>query len=759
MSFWRTAFIIFGLVAAANYFPLLLGLIPFPSHLLPPFPAWGGSLVWPPIPEIGDLITSFYPFHAFAARSIRNGEFPLWNPHILGGAPFLANSQSALFYPPNWLYYVLPVSMAWTACLVLRTFLCGLFMALFVRSIGATRTGAILAGIVYSSCGFMTAWQGQALGDATIWLPLICFSLKRLRDQLSRKNIALAAFSFAMPVLAGHPETAAHSTLVGCAWALTLWERNRRYPFYFAAAGILAMGLASVQMIPTLEWLGETGSQQFATPWPALVIHQAQGLFSRDILSSPNSGGISIPEGAAYLGMMTLLVASFAPLHRSRRYVAFLMAMTGSAMMIAYSIDPLRWLVAHTPYLKAMKNGRFIFVVSFGVAALAGLGLSTLQEHETALIGKKRRSAWLLLAGAFAVVLVAISRLQLATQVEVPLTRRPTFSAFLLCAALVLVAYVLWTRKNKFVCSLIVAFAFIELTTFSHGFIGFTKSDQIYPGAAVFDFLEENSDPAQFRVTQLGISYSMNVAMIYGFAAADGYEVSLERPRLFASGLTQNREDGLFFVADKVAQNEDRRLDLFNVKYLVVPNGGPEFQQLSARADRFSTQLNDGHVSVFENKRVLPRAFLVPAEYAEVIPDQAAALQRLQHPSFDPHRTVIVSQPLPDVELEYKTPPSAVDAVEVVEGGTSSYRFRVQSRGEGILVVSQIFYPGWTATVNGERVPVLAADYALTGIPVPAGDHEVRFVFDPLSFKLGLALTILSVLVAAALTVWAGLRL
>ncbi len=502
MNFWRTALIIFALLAAANYFPVLLGFVPFPAHLLPPFPAWGGSSVWPPIPEIGDLITSFYPFHAFAAQSVRHGSFPLWNPHILAGAPFLANAQSALFYPPNFLYYVLPAPAAWAACLLIRMFLCAVFMALFVRSIGGTRTGAILSGIVYSSCGFMTTWQGQALGDAAIWLPLICYAVSRLRHDLSRRNIALAGFAFAMPILAGHPETAAHSTLIGCAFAIVLWDFDRRFPRYFAGAGLLAMGLASVQIIPTLEWLRQMGNP-FAVPWPALELHQAQGLFSRDILSSPNSAGISVPEGAAYLGMLTLLAASLAPLHRARRQVAFLVGVTAAALMVAYSIEPVHWLAAHTPYLKSMKNGRFIFVASFSVAALAGLGISVLQEHETALIGRKRKCAWFLVGAAFTVVLVSISRLQLATQVEVPLMRRPLFSAFLLSAAMVPIAWrLLGGMKGRFFVVLILVLTVFDLTTFSYGFIGFSPARDIYPAAPVFDFLNRNADEARFRAVR-----------------------------------------------------------------------------------------------------------------------------------------------------------------------------------------------------------------------------------------------------------------
>ncbi len=228
---------------------------------------------------------------------------------------------------------------------------------------------------------------------------------------------------------------------------------------------------------------------------------------------------------------------------------------------------------------------------------------------------------------------------------------------------------------------------------------------------------------------------------------SDGYEVCLERPRLFASDFSLAREDGVFLVADKVVQSDDRRLDMLNVKYLVVPGYGPEFQQFAAHPDRFGSAFDDGHVAVFENKRVLPRAFIVPASGIEVVPDVGPQFERLKNSSFDPTQTVILSQPLLERVYEHTTPPSPENGVVIEESSVNGYRFRVQSREKALLVVSQIYYPGWHATVDGERVPVVPADYALTGIPVPAGSHEVHFVFDPGSFKIGLAITILSIIV------------
>ena len=105
-SFWKIATVVFLLLVVANYFPVLSGKIPFPRNLVLRHVAWNGTPYAEgvePSPEIGDLITSFYPFHTLASRAAKDGSLALWNPYVLGGSPFQANSQSALFYPFNLL--------------------------------------------------------------------------------------------------------------------------------------------------------------------------------------------------------------------------------------------------------------------------------------------------------------------------------------------------------------------------------------------------------------------------------------------------------------------------------------------------------------------------------------------------------------------------------------------------------------------------------------------------------------------------------
>ena len=92
-SFWLAAFGIAFLLASIEYAPAFVGQIPFPSDFIFDFPAYAkyAPPEYPtPHTNIGDLVTSFYPYHALAARAAREWTLPLWNPYMLAGAPFLA---------------------------------------------------------------------------------------------------------------------------------------------------------------------------------------------------------------------------------------------------------------------------------------------------------------------------------------------------------------------------------------------------------------------------------------------------------------------------------------------------------------------------------------------------------------------------------------------------------------------------------------------------------------------------------------------
>src|SRR5207249_8530839 len=145
------------------------------------------------------------------------------------------------------------------------------------------------------------------------------------------------------------------------------------------------------------------------------------GLVSRDIQRAPNSAGLWPPESAAYLGMISLLAAPLVLLHRAKRAAAFLGILTVFGFGVAYSFHAFHWVISQVPVLNAIKNGRMILIGSFGIAALAGLGISALEE-KTSFSTRKRLVAVSVIAVAFLLSFLLVYNLQLRTGFKVEVT-------------------------------------------------------------------------------------------------------------------------------------------------------------------------------------------------------------------------------------------------------------------------------------------------------------------------------------------------
>ena len=131
--------------------------------------------------------------------------------------------------------------------------------------------------------------------------------------------------------------------------------------------------------------------------------------------------------------------------------------------------------------------------------------------------------------------------------------------------------------------------------------------------------------------------------------------------------------------------------------------------------------------------------------------DDAAALERIKDPVFDPRQTVILPVALKLAGSPQVTDPSVTQEVNWLARTANRFEMNVSSPEPSVLVVSQTYYPGWVASIDGHRTDVFPADFALTGIEIPAGHHQVRFEFQSPSFRAGLSIT------AVALAVLIGL--
>ena len=136
-----------------------------------------------------------------------------------------------------------------------------------------------------------------------------------------------------------------------------------------------------------------------------------------------------------------------------------------------------------------------------------------------------------------------------------------------------------------------------------------------------------------------------------------------------------------------------------------------------------------------------------------VEPGASARPGTLASADFDPRASVILSE-----QPALPPSPAASGTATVVTHQPDRLSLDVQASAQAILVVSELYYPGWRATVDGADTPIYRADHALRAVLVPAGHHSVEMVFDPLSFRAGAIISLAAIAAAAVVLLRAAWR-
>ena len=270
---------------------------------------------------LGDMILENYVWKQFILQSLQQHQIPLWNPNIVAGVPFLAAGQHSAMYPLSLIYYLLPLPFAYGVFTVVHFFLSGLFTYLFARTLGASRAGAFLAGVVFTFSAFIVVSVNWPMYmAAAIWLPFLLWVVEKLMRLAEREGeeapslwagvpwALLGALALGTQILAGHIEMTLYvvlamgyyalGRLVAIWWARrrlgrrAFWPRAARAIVWMGAMCILGLGLGGVQWIPLYELVqrnfraGAT-SYQDVVGW-AYPLRQIVTFFVPDFFGNPS---------------------------------------------------------------------------------------------------------------------------------------------------------------------------------------------------------------------------------------------------------------------------------------------------------------------------------------------------------------------------------------------------------------------------------------------------------------------------------------
>ncbi len=289
-----------------------------------------------------DLSAEFVYWRQFGFDELRAGHIALWNPHVFSGVPFMGGFQAALFYPPNWIYLILPLRTAINCEIILHVFLLGLLTAAWLRRYELHPLAVVLACAVTMFGGpfFLHIYPGHlATLDSMAWIPLILLTVEKLIERPTAKWVFIGIFAFSMQFLAGHPQTL-FNTLVICLifGSLRLVRASYRKPtiLAFAAIGVAAVMITAVQLWTGLNASGE-GTRQGGVPFAfaAMFSFPPENFltllipgFLGNMTDFPYWGRCYLWEMSAFVGLTGLVMAIYGSTvgFRGRKLCLFMVA-------------------------------------------------------------------------------------------------------------------------------------------------------------------------------------------------------------------------------------------------------------------------------------------------------------------------------------------------------------------------------------------------------------------------------------------------
>jgi hypothetical protein len=742
--------------------------------------------------ELADSTAVFLPFFEHAKGAIPNS--PLWNPYVMGGRPFLANAQSAIFSPFTAPIYAMSVWKALAVSALLKLFVAAFGTYLLGRALGMRFAGALLSGAVYAFGTFFVAWLAWPLTNVFPLLPwLLLLSELVLRRPEPLRVSGLAAL-IGLTLFGGHPETSFHTlvaTAVFFAFRLLSAPARGRAVVAFGLACGLGVALAAAMLVPLLELFAH--SADYARRLDQEPGHASArflgAFFLFDYWGRPTQTPLIadiVSNRGYYMGGITLMLAAAGLILRpTRMRVGFALA-AAFVLAVVVGVEPIFSAVTTLPGFSTAHNGRLVFLVLFCIALLAGFGLDELTSGD---LGSRRRR---LLAGGAAVAIFCVPfawmlksgtleprRLGDALEVAWGFADPPSPPAgqppgadiagivrlsallqwiVLAGAGLALVAVALRAvpERRRVPLGVLAALAVLVLVgDLFRANMGFNPAIPIdhaeQPVTPALRYLQTRT-PNRFAVmSRPGIDQPLqpDLAMRYGLYDARGYDYPVEK-RYDAFWRADVTTAGDFIEPTQRAGESEqalRGLSLLSVTDLLHY---PEGEGLSLPGLRLVYSGPDARV--YRNERALPRAFLVGSQ--RTVANEDAALAAIGAPDFDPRRVAITETPAPDIPTSGAVTPGSA---RLVEYGEERAVVEAEARERSLLVLTDVHFPGWKATVDGEPAKIERVDYLLRGVVLPAGAHRVDFRYEPKSWRIGWIVSLLALIVLAA-TALAGWR-
>jgi len=747
-----------------------------------------------------DIASQFIYWRDFGFSELKKGNLALWNPHLFSGAPFFGGFQSALLYPLNFPYLILPLNAAINTGIILHVFLLGFFTFLWAQQRGLHPLAALLSGILSMFCGayFLHIYAGHLPNLCTMaWVPLIFLAVDGLLEKPTLGWVLLGTFAFAMQILAGHPQYVYYTGITVLIYVTICSlctprpdspaqnkknnnKHNKINTFFssiltrkwsFISIFIMFAGgvaLSAVQILTGIDAAQESirsggvsfsFASMFSFP-PENFLTLIAPYFFGDLINSPYWGRAYLWEMNIFISINGLILTIYALIKGGRK---------ARCLAVVVLILAVLALGTHTPFFRILYDyfpgfnkfrgtSKFIFFASMFLVLLSGMGLDALLKNsETA----------------------SVSRIIPKENHHDALKKwlsAEKFYYFILFFTLLIAGAALWL--------MLIADGWLPPAGWQHFLQWIAATQESYLTAGLYTYGTFVSNTAFIASIQLFVAaltlaitaWMWRLAHTHRKIAVYGIFIFAFVEIFFFARITQTTFDQeiakiptleKFLAATK---NDARILNLWkpnsalSLKSFDLWGYDPGVPKRYAELIAFTQTGDPRKASQYVNfqnyhplmKMLRLRYIITPAngqikilenkdylprlqiiEKWEVIPNKLSLLKRMGTEGFDPRQTVLLEKS-PGIA---DSAPGGTGSCRLIDQSTDHLTVSAKVSRDAILLITDTYSKGWQIAplhAAGQRnYEILPGNYTLIAVPLVRGEHTLHLEYAPWSYKIG----------------------
>jgi hypothetical protein len=695
---------------------------------------------------------------------------PLWNPYNSSGITLLATLQPGILYPPHIFYLFLPFNIVWNWIIILHFVFSGFTVYMFLRYLKASSLASFVGGATFMLSGYLLSVHSLLPHLLAVpWFPLVVMSFLKYLEGKQSRHIVLTGIFVTMEFLAGAPEIVMITFFVLGITALfpgVFITEKVSVPLRFKAitmVGIIFILLSAIQLLPFYElktWsIRQSGlSYQEATLWSfawkdfvQFFMPDVFGYFKTLEKYWTNQSWLK----TIYLGIAPFILSVFFFLSKDRKRWLFLAFIITAFLIAMGKYTPLYSLLYHIPPFNSIRYPvKFLFLFFFVISLTAGLGFDRLRTG----VGEKDRKTKIIISAAFySGFLFAVFwgylylfdadvyrfldtngfTPEAYNDIRFNLHNLKRFSlfSFIFCVMLLVSLRIKFKQITMYIIAGILT---LDLFLANYGFYLSVPWNWYIAKKGFAEELIKNQETERYVVSSKAIQEFLafpveisvtlpHYAPLFGLYSTGGIEVmKVNHHEIFLTMM-----NGVPSISDA-----KRFFDMSGVRYAITSYKVNDDDLKLVK----SIDIGDKTAYLYEYTGY-PGRFLLFSKVS-FVKDDKAVIERLQSNTFDPGKELILVGDRKDTN-EIK---DLHGKVKLLSYKANRFDLEYEADGDAFLYVSDTYYPGWRAYVDGKETKIYRADLAFRAIEAPKGRHTVVFKYVPMSFYIGLVLTIIGIL-------------